>query len=216
MPLFLLSTPLSLHILTQLRNKDTDQINFRKGMVRLGRLLGYEIVNTMDYEMIEVETPLGVKAKGIRIFDMDNVVIINILRAATPLVEGLLKAFPAARQGVITARRKEFEGKEPPKEMEVEISYEKIPKIKENIDNVIISDPMVATASTMMKVIENIDSTKPKRIYIASVIASEYGVKRILEKYPYVYFFTISIDPELNNNGYIVPGLGDAGDRSFG
>ncbi|AWR97205.1 uracil phosphoribosyltransferase [Acidianus sulfidivorans JP7] len=216
MPLFLLSTPLSLHILTQLRNKDTDQINFRKGMVRLGRLLGYEIANTMDYEIVEVETPLGVKAKGIRIFDMDNVVIINILRAATPLVEGLLKAFPAARQGVITARRKEFEGTAPPKEMDVEISYEKIPKIKENIDNVIISDPMVATASTMIKVINKIANANPKRLYIASVIASEYGVKRILEQYPDIYFFTIAIDQELNNKGYIVPGLGDAGDRSFG
>lgn len=216
MPLFLLSTPLSLHILTQLRNKDTDQINFRKGLVRLGRLIGYEIANTMDYEIVEVETPLGVRAKGVRIYDMENVVIINILRAATPLVEGLLKAFPAARQGVITARRKEFTGKEPPKEMEVEISYEKIPKIKENIDNVIISDPMVATGSTMIKVIEKIITSRPKRIYVASVIASEYGVKRILEKYPDIYFFTISIDPELNNSGYIVPGLGDAGDRAFG
>lgn len=216
MPLFLLSTPLSLHILTQLRNKDTDQINFRKGLVRLGRLIGYEIANTMDYEIVEVETPLGVKAKGVKIYDMENVVIINILRAATPLVEGLLKAFPAARQGVITARRKEFTSSEPPKEMEVEISYEKIPKIKENVDNVIISDPMVATGSTMLKVIERIVKNNPKRIYIASVIASEYGLRRILEKYPNIYFFTISIDPELNNSGYIVPGLGDAGDRAFG
>ncbi|MFP3399055.1 uracil phosphoribosyltransferase [Acidianus sp.] len=216
MPLFLLSSPLSLHILTQIRNKDTDQINFRKGLVRLGRLIGYEIANTMDYEIIEVETPLGVKTKGVRIYDLENVIIINILRAATPLVEGLLKAFPAARQGVVTARRKEFEGKEPPKEMEVEIFYEKIPKIRKGIDNVIISDPMVATASTMLKVLEKVEKEEPKRIYIASVIASKYGVKRILELYPQVYFFTISIDPELNNKGYIVPGLGDAGDRSFG
>ncbi len=216
MPLFLLSSPLSLHILTQIRNKDTDQINFRKGLVRLGRLIGYEIANTMDYEIIEVETPLGVKTKGVRIYDLENVIIINILRAATPLVEGLLKAFPAARQGVVTARRKEFEGKEPPKEMEVEIFYDKIPEIRRSVDNVIISDPMVATASTMLKVLEKVAKKEPKRIYIASVIASEYGVKRILELYPQVYFFTISIDPELNNKGYIVPGLGDAGDRSFG
>ncbi|EZQ03078.1 MULTISPECIES: uracil phosphoribosyltransferase [Acidianus] len=216
MPLFLLSSPLALHILTQIRNKDTDQINFRKGMVRLGRLIGYKIVDTMDYKVIEIETPLGVKTKGVKIYDMDNVVIINILRAATPLVEGLLKAFPAARQGVVTARRKEIEGKEPPSEMEVDIYYKKIPEIRSGVDNIIITDPMVATGSTMLKVINDIINMQPKRIYVASVIASQYGLKRILESYPDMFFFTVAVDPELDNKGYIIPGLGDAGDRSFG
>lgn len=216
MPLFLLSDPLELHILTQLRNKNTDQINFRKGLVRLGRLIGYAVANTLDYEIIDVETPLGVKTKGVKISDLENVIIINILRAATPLVEGLLKAFPAARQGVVTAKRREIEEKEPPKEMEVDIFYEKIPYIRESIDNVIIADPMIATASTMIKVIDKVIKNKPKRVYIASIITSQYGLKRIFELYPDIYLFTISIDPELNTKGYILPGLGDAGDRSFG
>ncbi|MCI2415514.1 MAG: uracil phosphoribosyltransferase [Candidatus Aramenus sp.] len=216
MPLFLLSEPYELHILTQLRDKNTDQITFRKGLVRLGRIIGYEIANTMDYEITEVETPLGVKTKGVRIVDLDNLVIVNILRAASPLVEGLLKAFPGARQGVVTAKRREFEGKEPPKEMEVEIFYEKIPPIKEGVDNVIVADPMIATGSTMVKVLDRVARQNPKRIYIASVIISEYGLKRIFSKFPDVYLFTISIDPELDSRGYIVPGLGDAGDRAFG
>lgn len=106
MPLFLVEKPFTLYILTKLRDANTDQITFRKNMVRLGRILGYEICNNLDFRIIEVTTPLGAKAVGVDIYDIDNIVIINVLRAATPLVEGLLKAFPAARQGVIAASRK--------------------------------------------------------------------------------------------------------------
>lgn len=216
MPLFLLSKPVTLHFLTQLRSKTTDQINFRKTMVRLGRIIGYELLNTLDYETVEVETPLGTKARGIRIYDLENIVIINVLRAATPLVEGLLKALPTARLGVIAASRKEKEVKEEfPEEMEVEIFYSKIPNITSK-DNVIIADPMIATASTMKKIISIIKNYSPKRIYIVSVIVSDYGIRKLLAEFPDIYLFTISIDPELDNRGYIIPGLGDAGDRAFG
>ena len=216
MPLFLLSKPITLHFLTQLRDKNTDQINFRKTMVRLGRIIGYELLNTLDYETVEVETPLGVKAKGIRIYDLENIVIINVLRAATPLVEGLLKALPTARLGVVAASRKETEvNDEFPKEMDVEIFYSKIPTITSK-DNVIIADPMIATASTMRKVINIVKPYNPKRIYVVSIITSDYGAKKLLSEFPDIYLFTISIDPELDNRGYIIPGLGDAGDRAFG
>jgi len=97
MPLVLLEEPLFLHILTQLRDERTDQVMFRKGMVRLGRLMGYKIANYLDFDYVTVRTPLGVTTRGVVIRDLDNIVIINVLRAATSLVEGLLKAFPAAR-----------------------------------------------------------------------------------------------------------------------
>ncbi len=97
--------PLAQAILTTLRDRNTKQIEFRKGLVRLGRLMGYEIVKSMDIETVEVETPLGVKAKGVRIRDLDHVVIIQVLRAAMPLVEGLVKIFANARMGVVSARR---------------------------------------------------------------------------------------------------------------
>jgi uracil phosphoribosyltransferase len=216
MPLYLLSKPIALHFLTQLRSKNTDQINFRKTLVRLGRIIGYEILNTLDYTTVEVETPLGTKAKGVYIYDLENVVIINILRAATPLVEGLLKALPTARLGVVAASRKETEVSNGfPQDMEVEIFYSKIPQISSK-DNVIIADPMIATASTMRKVINLIKPYNPKRIYVVSVIISEYGLRRILSEFPDINIFTISVDPELDNRGYIIPGLGDAGDRAFG
>ncbi|MEM0091895.1 MAG: uracil phosphoribosyltransferase [Saccharolobus sp.] len=215
MPLYIIDKPITLHILTQLRDRNTDQISFRKNLVKLGRILGYEIANTLDYEIIEIENPLGIRSKGITITDLNNIVIINILRAAIPLVEGLLKAFPAARQGVVAANRVETNGHEIPKQMDVIIYYKKLPKIRPN-DNVIIADPMIATASTMLKVLDDIVKESPKRIYVVSIISSEYGVNRIISKYPSVNLFTVSIDPELNNKGYILPGLGDAGDRAFG
>ncbi|BCS92005.1 uracil phosphoribosyltransferase [Metallosphaera javensis (ex Sakai et al. 2022)] len=215
MAVFLLDKPLFLHILTQLRDVKTDQIMFRKGMVRLGRLIGYEIANHLDFDIVKVVTPLGVEAKGVVIRDLDNIMIVNVLRAATPLVEGLLKAFPAAKQGVVAASRKEVESSSPPTEMEVQITYMKFPRISRD-DIAIIADPMIATASTMMKILDMISQLRPKRMIIASVIASEYGITKIRNKYPDVDIFTVSIDPEINNRGYIVPGLGDAGDRSFG
>lgn len=216
MPLSLLSEPLALSVLTQLRDKGTDQTTFRKGMVRLGRLLGYKIANVMDYKKVEVETPLGVKASGIKIYDMDNIIIINVLRAATPLVEGFLKAFPSARLGVVGASRRETEIKESPELMRVDVFYKRIPNIKKGVDTVIIADPMIATATTLLSIIPEIVRAHPKRICIGSVLASEYGVKKILKNYKDISIFTVAVDKKLNSIGYIVPGLGDAGDRAFG
>ncbi|AAY80079.1 uracil phosphoribosyltransferase [Sulfolobus acidocaldarius] len=216
MTLYVLSKPILLHFLTQLRSKNIDQISFRKNLVKLGRIIGYEIVNTLDYESIDVETPLGTKAKGIYIYDLENILIISILRAATPFVEGLLKALPTARLGVIAASRKEKEVQVGyPEDIPVDVYYMKIPQVSHK-DTVIIADPMIATGSTMRKAIKSIVNSQPKRIYIASVIISEYGLKRLMEEFPFVDIFTISVDPEIDNRGFILPGLGDAGDRAFG
>lgn len=216
MPLFILSKPSTLHFLTQLRSKNTDQITFRKTLVKLGRIIGYEILNMLDYNIIEIETPLGVKAKGVYIYDIENIVIINILRAATPLVEGLLKALPTARLGVIAASRKEKEVENGfPTEMQIQIFYNKIPEIHPK-DNVIIADPMIATASTMLEALKIVKSKNPKKVMVVSIIISEYGIRRILENYHDVNIVTLAVDQELDNRGYIIPGLGDAGDRAFG
>jgi uracil phosphoribosyltransferase len=215
MSLKVLNRPFARHILTKLRAKDTDQVNFRKNLVRLGRLLGYEVADTLSYVETEVETPVG-RSKGIVIDSLDRVVIISVLRAATPLVEGLLKAFPSAKQGVVVARRREKESNSPPEKMDVDIYYSKIPKINPE-DIVIVADPMLATASTMLKVLDLIYSQgSAKTVYAVCVIASRFGVERLLSSNYHVNIFTVEIDAELNNKGYIVPGLGDAGDRAFG
>lgn len=206
-------------ILTQLRNHETSQIEFRKGLVRLGRILGLEIIEDYDVEEVEVITPLNVKCKGIRIKDMDNTVIITVLRAAWSLTEGLIKVFYNAKQGVVAARRVEERGMHN-WEFEVEISYIKTPRISSD-SIVIVSDVMVATGSTIVQVLrELVKRGKAKKYYIASVIATPLAIERIRkvcdELGINVKMYAVAIDPEVNDKGYIVPGLGDAGDRSFG
>jgi uracil phosphoribosyltransferase len=206
--------PLAQAILTQLRNKETDQITFRKGVVKVGRLMGYEVIRTMPVKRVQVTTPLQVKAPGLTIPDLEHVVIINVLRAAMPLVEGLLKAFPLARQGVMAIQR--IESKPGIENIKAVRYFGKVPKVSEK-DTVIIADPMLATGSTIIETIKEVQKDgAPKRMIIASVISCDYGINKVMKRYPSVELFTLAIDRELNEHAYIVPGLGDAGDRSFG
>jgi len=201
--------------LTKIRDKNTQRIGFRKGLVKIGRICGYEIMEILDKEEIEIETPLA-KFKGISIPDKENIVIINVLRAAFPFVEGLLKAFPHAKQGVISAKRKEEKGMKEDS-FDVNISYVKFPSIT-NKDVVIIADPMLATGSTLLEVMKYIikKNQKPKKLIILSVVSTRIGIDKIRKVYQDAILVMVSIDPELHDNGYIVPGLGDAGDRAFG
>ena len=206
--------PLAQSILTDLRNKDTTQIPFRKGLVKLGRLMSFEIISSFPTKVVEVETPLKVKAKGVTVPDMEHVVIINVLRAATALVEGMLKSFPHARLGVLAVQRvEEKEGIENVKPVKF---FVKIPKFSGQ-DTVIIADPMLATGGTLLATIAEVYKIgKPKRLLLCTVISCDYGVDKVMKKYPNVELYTLAIDHELNTHAYIVPGLGDAGDRSFG
>jgi uracil phosphoribosyltransferase len=122
-------------VLTQLRSKETSQVEFRKGLVRLGRVLGLEIVEDFETEEKLVETPLGAIYKGIRIKDFEKVCIITVLRAAWPLTEGLVKIFYSAKQGVIAARRAEEKGMHN-REFDIEVNYVKVPKM--NGDEILI------------------------------------------------------------------------------
>ncbi|USG99681.1 uracil phosphoribosyltransferase [Thermococcus argininiproducens] len=202
-------SPYLMEILTELRNKETDSIAFRKGLVKLGRFMGYEIIKTMDIEKIKIETPLE-ETEGIIVKDRRNIVIVTVLRAAVPLMEGLVKVFEHARIGIVSASR----GKAP--KFEIEMNYIKIPQITPE-DTVIIADPMIATGSTLVKVIEEVKKYgTPKRLIVLGVLAAPEGIERIKEEFPEAEIFVTKIDRELNSKGYILPGLGDAGDRAFG
>lgn len=207
-------------ILTVLRSKDTKQIEFRKSLVRMGRAFGLEMIKDFETEEVYVETPLGVKAKGLKIKGVDKVVIVTVLRAAWPMVEGLIKIFPQARQGIISARRVEEKGMTPNGRFDVEVSYARIPNISSD-DTVILVDPMVATGSTMETILRKVvEKGKAKRYAIVSVITTPHAIERLSEVCDELgidaVMYTASIDPKLNDKGYIVPGLGDAGDRAFG
>jgi len=201
--------------LSRLREKDTEQVEFRKGLVRLGRLCGYEIIDgRMETEYVEIETPLTA-TMGERVTGLDDVVIVNVLRAATPFVEGLLKAFPRARQGVISASRDESAGMGEDGEFPISVDYVKLPDIGPE-ETVIVADPMLATGSTMVSVLQEVLSNgTPERLLCLSAVSAPPGLAHVEEAVPEADVLTVAIDERLDDDGYIVPGLGDAGDRAF-
>jgi uracil phosphoribosyltransferase len=207
---------LAKHTLSELRSVDTEQVVFRKGLVKLGRICGYEIIDgRMGTESVEVETPLE-PTTGEQVNGLDDVVVVNVLRAATPFVEGLLKAFPRARQGVISASRDEEAGREEDGTFPISVDYVKLPEIT-NEDTVILADPMLATGSTMCAVIDRVlaANSEPENLIVLSAVSAPEGLIRVDERFPDADMVTIAIDEGLDENGFILPGLGDAGDRAF-
>ncbi len=205
---------LARHTLTKLRNIETKQVAFRKGLVKLGRICGYEILDRrFGTDPVTIQTPLA-EMTGEEIPGMDDVVIINILRAATPFVEGLLKAFPRAQQGVISASREESARNEDGT-FPITVDYEKLPTIEDD-EVVIIADPMLATGSTMITVLERIQTVAngDPTVIVLSAVSAPTGIERVTDEFD-VDLLTVAIDDYLDEDGYIVPGLGDAGDRAF-
>lgn len=194
--------------LTKIRKKGINSAHFRKGIIEIGRLMAYEFANTLEKENITVQTPLG-KAQGIKIKSRNDIVIITILRASLPLTNGILRVFPEAQYGVIGAWRRD----EAP--FEVCMDYLKIPDLTNKI--VIVADPMLATGNTMKLILKKLEMFgNPKRKAIFTVISSEPGLEKIMKSHPELEIYTCSVEKELNADGYIVPGLGDAGDIAFG
>ena len=212
----LLTHALAQDTLSKLRDVETEQVGFRKGLVKLGRICGYEIIDgAMETEYVSIETPLT-ETTGQRVKGLDDVVIINVLRAATPFVEGLLKAFPRAKQGVISAGRDEEAGRGEDGTFPITIDYVKLPEIQEK-DTVIVADPMLATGSTMCAVLEEVlnEQPNPEDLFVLSAVSAPEGLLRVDDEFDECDLLTVAIDDELNDEGFIVPGLGDAGDRAF-
>jgi uracil phosphoribosyltransferase len=212
-----ISHALAKDTLSDLRSTDTEQVGFRKGLVKLGRICGYEIIDgAMETEYVEIETPLTT-TMGESVRGLDDVVIINILRAATPFVEGLLKAFPRARQGVISAGRDEAAGMDEDGTFPISIDYVKLPEITPE-DTVIVADPMLATGSTIIAVLDRVlaDAPDPEDLFVLSAVSAPEGLLRVQAAFPQAELLTVSIDDRIDDDGFIVPGLGDAGDRAFG
>ncbi|WP_299233836.1 uracil phosphoribosyltransferase [Natronomonas sp.] len=207
---------LAKHTLSEIRSADTDQVAFRNGLVDLGRLCGFEIIDgMMDTEYVSITTPLS-GTTGEVVKGLDDVVIVNVLRAATPFVEGLVKAFPKARQGVISAGRDEAAGMGEDGTFPITVDYVKLPDIDDD-DTVIVADPMLATGSTMIAVLEEVFGVgRPERLIMLSAVSAPPGILRVNEEFPSVDLLTVSVDERLDEDGYIVPGVGDAGDRAFG
>ncbi|MHA2503969.1 MAG: uracil phosphoribosyltransferase [Candidatus Kariarchaeaceae archaeon] len=191
-----------------IRDEVTNSSVFRSHLRKIGRYLIYEA--SKDFETVDttVKTPLSeAKVKKIK----QGVTVISVLRAALPMVDAVFEEFADASLGVASASRGEMLDTEG-KQFEIKSDYMKIPPLEGRI--VILVDPMLATASTILYILEEISKESPKMVVLLSAIASQYGVDMIETQFPEVKIYVAAIDEVLNSKGYIVPGLGDAGDRA--
>uniref|UniRef100_A0A7V2ZKG0 Uracil phosphoribosyltransferase n=1 Tax=Ignavibacterium album TaxID=591197 RepID=A0A7V2ZKG0_9BACT len=197
--------PLIKKDLTILRDKTTQSEIFRSALQRISVLLASEISKNISLEEIEVETPLE-KTIGHKL--KKQIVLVPVLRAGLGMVNGFLELIPDSKVGHIGLQRNE-ETLEP-----IEY-YFKTPSELEKSD-VILLDPMLATGGSASGAITYLKNRGAQTIYFACIVAAPKGVQRINSDHPEVKIYSASLDRELNNKGYILPGLGDAGDRTFG
>ncbi len=201
-----LNHPLITHKLSILRDKNTGTKEFRELASEIAVMLCYEALKDAKLKNITIETPLQ-KYKT-QCLNEDNYAFVPILRAGMSMVDGIIKVVPNAKIGHIGLYRNE-ETLEP-----VEYYY-KMPK-NINKREVIILDPMLATGGSVVATINRLKKDGVKKIKFLCIIASKVGIKRIQKEHPDVQIYTASVDEKLNDVGYILPGLGDAGDRVYG
>jgi len=202
----ILDHPLIQHKVSMLRDKNTVTKDFRELVTEIAMLMGYEATRDLPLQETEIETPIT--TARFNVLAGRKVGIVPILRAGIGMVDGILKLMPFAKVGHIGLFRNE-ETLEP-----VEY-YSKFPKDVEERD-IIILDPMLATGGSASAAINLVKKRNVKSIKFMCIIAAPEGIERITKEHPDVHIYCAALDEKLNENGYIVPGLGDAGDRIFG
>ena len=187
-----------------------DSLRFRRNIERIGEVLSYELSKQLSYSNVSIETPLGKKEEALT---SNEIVLCSILRAGLPLHQGLLNYFDDAENAFISAYRHHPNNDA---EFEIVVEYFAAPSIENK--TLLLADPMLATGQSLVAVLEAIQKYgTPKEIHIVAVIGSKEGVDFIKDKFPEnTHLWIAAIDNELNSKGYIVPGLGDAGDLALG
>ncbi|HKQ69694.1 MAG TPA: uracil phosphoribosyltransferase [Polyangiaceae bacterium] len=198
--------PLVQHKLTLMRKKDTSTSTFRNLLSETSMLLAYEVTRDLPLSYEAIETPLA--SMNAPLLDGKKVVLVSILRAGGGMLDGMLRILPSARVGHIGLYRD-------PKTLGAIEYYFKIPKEFSDRD-VIAVDPMLATGNSAVAAVERVKSAAPKSIKFVCLLASPEGLAHFHEVHPDVPVYTAAVDVELDEHGYILPGLGDAGDRLFG
>jgi len=198
--------PLVQHKLALMRRKTTSTANFRKLLGEIGTLLAYEVTRDIPTHEVEVETPLEVTKA--RMIDGKKLVFVPILRAGTGLLDGFLAVIPGARVGHIGLYR------DPTTLSPVEY-YFKMPSGMPERDAIVL-DPMLATGNSAVAAVTRLKKARPRSIRLVCLVASPEGVATFTRVHPDVPLYVAAVDRKLNDHGYIVPGLGDAGDRIFG
>lgn len=191
-------------------NLQNDRMRFRRNIERLGEILGYELSKTLNYETSEIESPLGISSVQI---PETEIVICSILRAGLPLHQGLLNYFDQAENSFISAYRHHPFNDE---RFEIIVEYLASPSLENK--TLILADPMLATGRSFVNVFQSLEKMgKPKEIHLVSIIGAREGVAHVSENFPEnSQLWIAAVDEKLDKNGYIVPGLGDAGDLCYG
>ena len=202
----LIDHPLVQHKLTLMRRKDASTNTFRTLLNELSSLMAYEVTRDMPVQDVEVETPLETMTG--KMIDGKKLVFVSILRAGNGILEGMLSVVPGARVGHVGLYRD-------PKTLAAVEYYFKMPQEMEERD-VVIVDPMLATGNSAIAAIDRLKKLKPKSIKFVCLLTCPEGIAALQKAHPDVAIYTAAIDRQLNDHGYILPGLGDAGDRIFG
>jgi uracil phosphoribosyltransferase len=198
--------PLVKHKLTLLREKERSTSSFRTLVAEISMLLVYEVTRDLPLTYRDIETPLArMKAP---VIDGKKVVLLNILRAGTGMVEGMLRILPSARIGQIGLYRD-------PETLGAVEYYFKVPGEMSGRD-VIVVDPMLATGNSAVAAVDRIKTARPRSIKFVCLLAAPEGLANFHDNHPDVPVYTAEVDDHLDDHGYIIPGLGDAGDRLFG
>lgn len=197
--------PLLQHKLTFMREKETSTGMFRTLLEEISMLLAYEVTREMPTVMRSIETPLEKMESAV--LEGKKIAIISILRAGDGMRAGMLRILPSARVGHVGLYRD--------KSLVAVEYYFKVPKDMEVRDAIVV-DPMLATGNSAVAAVERVKTTKPKTIKFACLVAAPEGIENFHSHHPDVAVYTAAVDRCLNEKGYILPGLGDAGDRLFG
>ena len=198
--------PLVQHKLTHLRQKERSTNSFRSLLAEISILLAYEVTRDLPLVFETIETPFATMRAPV--IEGKKVVIINILRAGTGMTEGMLQILPSARVGHIGVYRD-------PETLGAVEYYFKMPREMADRD-VIVVDPMLATGNSAIAAVDRVKAASPRSIKFVCVLSAPEGLANFHETHPDVTVYTASVDERLDERGYIVPGMGDAGDRLFG
>jgi len=201
-----LNHPLIQHKLTLLREKNRSSSSFRRLLQEISLLMAYEVTREMPTQLVDIETPLeGMKSP---VIDGKKTVFVVIMRAGAGLLEGMLDVVPSARVGHVGLYRN-------PETLEAVEYYFKMPAGMPERDAIVL-DPMLATGHSAVAAVTRLKTTKPRSIRFVCLLAAPEGLRTFAKAHPDVQVYTAAIDRELNDHGYILPGLGDAGDRIYG
>lgn len=199
--------PFVQHKLTLMRQADTSTAKFRQLLKEVGMLLAYEVTRDLPLKYEEIQTPLATMKAPV-LAPEKKMVVVSIMRAGQGLLDGILELMPSARVGHIGLYR------EPSSYVAIEY-YFKLPYDVEHRD-ILVVDPMLATGNSAVAAVDRIQEVSPRSIKFLCLLAAPEGIKHFHEQHPDVPIYTAAIDDKLDEYGYILPGLGDAGDRLYG